>query len=285
MDKKKTAFWTLLSLVAISAVVTLIRSGSDTTAIVQTDASENHAQSAANSGRENNTQPELATESGASDTETTAEAVASPEQFSPFDTYNKYLIRALDGDAASQYALHKIANYCRGMENIESSLRRAVDMGLDESVTDLMTQTYERCKSLVENVSNLETEDEKWYVRANESNYPLIGIMKTRFTDEEQRARIRLALREALKFDEKFLRQDAYMAASHYYSRQENQRETKIAWALIYCAANPRCDSDEINEIFRNEVPVYVFEQALEGKDQLEEELASGHPDNLGFLP
>ena len=215
------------------------------------------------------------------------EAEVSPLPFEPLVVYNKYLDRAIAGDAAGQYAAYKIAQYCRFAIQSESERRTVADEGASQEILDNSKKRSTYCESLFSEYPDLGALADQWYQLATESDYVMLRTVLNdrRLSDPEQERLVHAALRAAMEFDEPLLRADAYGSAAAFEARREdpNYPVRQLAWVHVKCAAEPLCNATEVKNNMRLELPPHHFEEISQVIEEINAAISSRRVGDLGF--
>ncbi|MDH3691762.1 MAG: hypothetical protein OEU36_20155 [Gammaproteobacteria bacterium] len=178
-------------------------------------------------------------------------------EIDPGATYKNYVANAVDGDIESAFVLVSSMRQCRFIARSEDEIRQKyAEGGHDEELVEHQVRRLNNCKSLFDEVQDVDAEYNIWYQIVRESGHPLFQVKQRSLPYQKLKPLVVAALSE--QYPESYLYADAFGAASRMYLEypEHGIDENKFhAWQLMTCSAIIGCDHDQMLSELRAQLP------------------------------
>jgi len=188
---------------------------------------------------------------------------ANTIEIDPGATYKNYVANAIDGDIESAFVLVSSMRQCRFIARSEDEIRRTyAEGGFDDELVEHQVRRLNNCKSLFDEVQDVEAEYNIWYQIVRESGHPLFQVKQRRLPYQKLKPLVIAALSE--RYPESYLYADAFGAASRIYLDypEHGIDDNRFhAWQLMTCSAIIGCDHNQMLSMLRAQLPKHQADE------------------------
>lgn len=197
-------------------------------------------------------------------------------EIDPGALYEKYILRATEGDIEATFVVVSAIRACRFVTRSEEEIDRNVTY-YPQEVIDHQRRRLKNCESLYSQVSDPESEYDKWYQTIRSSGHPLFKVKQRSLAYEELKPLVIAALSE--QYPRPYLYADAFGAAARMYFEypEHGIDENKFhAWQLMTCSALVECDHNAMLSSLHSVLPKHQVDEIYALEKTYSESIIAG---------